>query len=153
MYWHAYQWLAVLVAPTHTPNQTQSRFNLSRRPHNTRLHHAFSVLVLLQPESDNFLRHCGKCYVSQYIIILSFVRNCLHGECPDIFKEYFIYPEHRYSTRQPKLYIEPHRTNVAACRIKIKGAKLWNNLSPLIKNKSHLKSFAKIVKQNYINKY
>ena len=85
--------------------------------------------------------------------ILSFVRNCLHGECPDIFKEYFIYPEHRYSTRQPKLYIEPHRTNVAACRIKIKGAKLWNNLSPLIKNKSHLKSFAKIVKQNYINKY
>ena len=85
--------------------------------------------------------------------ILSFVRNCLKGECPSLFNDYFTYSNHHYRTRTQMLYIPLHRTSMAASSVKIKGAKLWNTLPLLIKEKSNLKSFRNVIKNYYISLY
>ena len=85
--------------------------------------------------------------------ILMFVRNCLYGKCPSIFQNYFTYQQHNYPSRQPKLYIHRHRTNLAASILKIKGATLWNNLDTKTKDKAALISFKKILKSHYLSRY
>ena len=85
--------------------------------------------------------------------ILMFVRNCLYGKCPSIFHNYFTYQQHNYPSRQPKLYIHRHRTNLAASSLKIKGATLWNNLDTKTKDKAALISFKRILKSYHLSRY
>lgn len=85
--------------------------------------------------------------------VLSFVRNCLQGECPNLFKNYFVYNLHRYSVRTPKLQIKPHRTTFASKSVSIMGAVLWNNLEEQFKSKAVLKSFRSILKSMFISRY
>ena len=85
--------------------------------------------------------------------MLNFVRDCLYGDCPDLFKNYFVFSNHGHSVRIPKLYVHPHRTVFASLSVKIKGAQLWNNLPMHIKAKSNLKSFKKIVRCYYSSRY
>ena len=85
--------------------------------------------------------------------VLSFVKKCLYGECPALFKDYFNYQQHNYNVRVNKLHVPQSRTILASSSVKIKGAILWNNLDTNVKSKSHLKSFTKLLKIHYINKY
>ena len=85
--------------------------------------------------------------------IAVFVSNCLRGDCPSLFREYFTYPTHRYPSREPKLHVPSHKTALASTTVKIKGANLWNTLPTSIKEKFRLKSFSKILKDYYISKY
>ena len=85
--------------------------------------------------------------------ILNFVKKCLFENCPDLFKNYFRYQNHTYTIRDPKLYVNPSKTNMGSHSLKIKGASLWNSLSSEIKSKAHLKSFKKVLKTHYLSMY
>ena len=85
--------------------------------------------------------------------VLSFVRNCLQGECPNLFKNYFVYNLHRYSVRTLKLQIKPHGIIFASKSVSIAGAVLWNNLEEQFKSKAILKSFRSILKSMFISAY
>ena len=85
--------------------------------------------------------------------VLHFVRNCLHNDSPNIFKDYFTFQTHNYRVRNRKLYLPPHRTKFGSLSLKIVGVGLWEKLPNDIKNKSRLKSFRKILKKFYLSKY
>ena len=85
--------------------------------------------------------------------IINFVSNCISGECPTVFKNYYTYPAHRYPTRALKLNIPPHKTTLASSTIKVKGVQLWDRLPNCIKDKYRLKSFRNIVKKYYLSMY
>ena len=87
--------------------------------------------------------------------ILSFVRKCLHGECPTVFNDYFTYPQHNHDFRNydDKLRVPQTNIDLYENSVKVKGAVKWNNLQNSIKSKANLKSFRYILKMHYINKY
>ena len=57
---------------------------------------------------------------------LAFVNNCMMGECPNIFKEYYVYRNMVYNLRHTPLYVPRTRTVMGALSTKITGARLWN---------------------------
>ena len=85
--------------------------------------------------------------------ILAFVKKCLFKECPELFKDYFVYQNHNHDTRDPKLRVPINKIGIGASSLKIKGASLWNNLKTEIKNKAALKSFKKIVTLHFVSRY
>ena len=116
------------------------KFLLKRHPR-TPTNHLYNELKILKV-TDIF-----------EVNVLAFVKKCLYGQCPTIFQNYYTYQQHNYPSREPKLYIHRHRTNLAANSLKIKGASLWNNLDTEIKGKAKLKSFKRILKLHYLGKY
>lgn len=116
------------------------KFLLKRHPR-TPTNHLYNELKILKV-TDIF-----------EVNVLAFVKKCLYGQCPTIFQNYYTYQQHNYPSREPKLYIHRHRTNLAANSLKIKGASLWNNLDTEIKGKAALKSFKRILKVHYLSKY
>ena len=90
--------------------------------------------------------------------ILKFMHNLYHNDksVPDVFQNYFRLNEsrHNYATRQSKHYEIPKtRRKWGEKMLLTKGARLWNDLPINLKNITHVKAFAKHVKQNIINKY
>ena len=61
--------------------------------------------------------------------ILSFVNNTQIGKCPRIFEKYFHKKHSHYDLRQEgKLDIRPARLTLGDRAVRIKGAKLWNDI-------------------------
>ena len=85
--------------------------------------------------------------------VLFFVKKCLSGECPTLFKDYFIFQGHGHNIRVPKLRIPSFNSNLYFNSVKVKGAVLWNKLDTNVKSKSFLKCFKKVLKGHYISKY
>ena len=85
--------------------------------------------------------------------LLSFVNKCLHGECPELFSNYFNRQQHTYNVRINKLRVPRSRTSLGSNSVKIKGAVLWNNLDRNVKLKADLKCFKRLLKVHYLHKY
>ena len=63
--------------------------------------------------------------------LLKFIYNCLLGDCPDYFRNYF---NISLSRRRCDMYIPRSRLSIGRSAFKIFGAVLWNTLPPAIKN-------------------
>ena len=63
------------------------------------------------------------------------VYDCIHQNCPAIFKNYFIVKNTPHLTRQAgQLHIQRARTNMGSSRAQYHAAEIWNNLSRNVKS-------------------
>ena len=86
--------------------------------------------------------------------ILTFVHKYLHSELPGVFNDYF---QHRHDIndilageRNLRFLIPPHRTEIGANTMKVKGPKLYNNIINKIKINTSTKVFRKNVKNTFL---
>ena len=78
---------------------------------------------------------------------LTFVHNFFSNKLPSVFDNYFTTFASLHSTNtrnnQRRLIIHNHKTNLGANTIKVKGAKLWNNLNKNLRSCNNIKKFRK----------
>lgn len=86
--------------------------------------------------------------------ILAFVNDCLTGNCPDLFKNYFPVQRATYALRsQGSLVVKRTRLSLAAQGCYVLGAVLWNKLDVSLFDRKYTKSFKKSVVKFTLNKY
>ena len=89
--------------------------------------------------------------------ILTFVHNFFSNNLPPVFDGYFetLVSRHNRNTRNGSnlLKIPSHPTNIAESSIKIKGAKLWNNLDKNLKSITKAKHFKAKFKTTCLEAY
>ena len=87
--------------------------------------------------------------------LLTFVHNYFSNSLPPVFENYFDSFDHHYETRNGNhtIRIENHDTQMAAASVKVKGAKLWNDLNISYKNITYRNKFRKVYKDDIINLY
>ena len=114
------------------------------------------LLRMDRMSSTNFVHkylHLLKVKDIYSINILCFTNNCMLGQCPGIFQDYFKLREQIYEFRQVSLYIPRFRTEQGSLRADIQGAKLWNNLTDEIKKYRYQLNFRKHLAKHLINGY
>ena len=87
---------------------------------------------------------------------LSFVYNHRQGNFPEFFSDYYISREniHNIFTRNRKqIHLKKTKTNIGSKSIKITGATLYNSLPSHVKDSRTIKSFKKVVKETFLQKY
>ena len=87
----------------------------------------------------------------QLVNILTFVNNCLLGNCPEYFKSYFQHRNVRYNLRNHDLDVPWARTVTGSLSTRIQGAILWNG----IVDKSHIlkRCMKKHLVRFYVSQY
>ena len=85
---------------------------------------------------------------------VTFIHNYFHDKLSKIFKNYFtVFNEvHNINTRGStnNIIIANHKTNFGHSTMKIKGAKLWNNIDADTKKLKNVKLFRKQLKTNIL---
>ena len=92
--------------------------------------------------------------INDYIIGI-FMYECLYGNIPDIFRNYFQRNAdvHDHNLRNANdLYVPYGRLDIRKFSIKIAGANLWNSLPPLIKNSQSIHIFKKNMRHYLIER-
>ena len=82
-----------------------------------------------------------------------FMYECLHGNIPDIFRNYFQRNAdvHDHNLRNANdLYIPYGRLDIRKFSINIAGGNLWNSLPSFVKNSQSINIFKKNMR-NYLN--
>ena len=86
---------------------------------------------------------------------ISFVHNFVNNNQPSMFNDYYLKfaQIHTISTRNSKFnFIVPFcHTNFGSCSMKIKGAKVWNDLETHLKEITNLKTFRSKVKEKLMH--
>jgi hypothetical protein len=85
--------------------------------------------------------------------LVCFVAKCLSNNCPPCFKNYYQLRNSHYNLRHQLLNIKRTRTQLGSSSIQIHGAKLWNNLPVMVKDKYLQDNFKKITVKFYHNQY
>ena len=80
---------------------------------------------------------------------LTFVHNFFHDKLPQVFKNYFkLFGDiHTFKTRGStnQIVIERHNSNIGHSTMKIRGAKLWNQVNENTKKTEDVKKFRKLI--------
>ena len=109
------------------------------RTHTSALHKGLNILLVKDIYEAN---------------ILSFVNDCLTGNCPDYFAQYFSYHVTGYNVRcQGLLKIERTKTMLAHKGCFVQGAVLWNHLDTCLNDKKYKMCFKKSVARYMIGNY
>jgi hypothetical protein len=89
----------------------------------------------------------------QKLKLVCFVNNCLNGNCPPPFYNYFTWRNLTYNLRDETLHIMRSHTVIGSSASQISAAKLWNSLPDFIKIHRYQLNFKKIVAQHLIEQY
>ena len=60
------------------------------------------------------------------VYVLHFVNNCLLCNCPDHFRDYFVFRNVGYNFRRQLLNVPRWTTNLGSTSVRIHGATLWS---------------------------
>ena len=87
--------------------------------------------------------------------LLTFVHSYFSNDLPPVFDNYFETFNHSYKTRNGNNSIrtKKHNTVIAAASVKVKGAKLWNDLDASYKIHTKRKTFRSHFKSETIKLY
>ena len=81
---------------------------------------------------------------------LAFIHNYFYGKLPKVFKNYFtVFKEvHAINTRGStnNIIIDRHNSSIGHSTMKVRGAKLWNNIDVDKKKIKNVKHFRKQIK-------
>ena len=87
--------------------------------------------------------------------LLTFVHKYFSNSLPPVFDNYFDSFNHQYATRNGPntIRLKKHNTEMAAASVRVKGAKLWNDLDISYKTITTSKNFRAKIKSDIINSY
>ena len=85
--------------------------------------------------------------------LITFVNDCLLGNVPSPFTDYFSMRETNYSLRNYLLFVPRANTNIGLSSTKVIGSNLWNGITTDVKKFRHQKNFKKHLVNYYINTY
>ena len=87
--------------------------------------------------------------------LLTFVHSYFSNDLPPVFDNYFETLNHPYETRNgySSIRTKNHNTFIAAASVKVKGAKLWNDLDASYKILTKRKTFRSHLKSETIKLY
>lgn len=85
--------------------------------------------------------------------LITFANDCLLGNVPSPFTDYFSMRNIHYGLRHNLLFVPRVNTNIGLSSTKVIGANLWNGINSDTKKFRHKKKIKKHLVNYYINTY